>query len=96
MSPTIDWLTRGLGISAVLLAASLTVLAGRGARWQQLRRWRYLAGFSAGVAWWLWLWPSVFGLLLALLSVVAGARTFVRPPRKAESAVATLSVSSRH
>lgn len=79
------------GIAAVIL---LTVVAVRwGAFSMLLCRWPYLLGVVAGLAWWLWLWPSVLGWGVVLVSLVASLRWGWRRPRRSGSAIVPLSLS---
>ena len=41
---------------------------------RRLARWPHAPGVVLGLAWWLWLSPSVLGLVIALASVLAAVR----------------------
>ena len=79
------------GMAAVIL---LTVVAVRwGVFSMLLCRWPYLLGVVAGLAWWLWLWPSVLGWGIVLVSLVASLRWGWKRPRRSGSAIVPLSLS---
>ncbi len=83
-------LLTAMGISAV--AAALLALA-RSRWWPAWQRWRYVASAALGLAWWLWLSPSLLGLVIVGLSAVAAWRDRPRP-REAGSAVVRLGTSN--
>ena len=65
----------------LMAAAALAVLAclaavglACGTLTETLRRWPHATGVTLGLAWWLWLSPSVLGLGIALASVLAAGR----------------------
>jgi hypothetical protein len=60
-----------------------------------LRRWPHATGVLFGLMWWLWLNPSVLGLLIALASVIASLRPGFRATREASSTIMRLSAASR-
>jgi hypothetical protein len=65
-------------ISAALLLAFVASLGIALFMWGPLReiavRWPYAWGVLAGIAWWLWLEPSVLGWAIVVLSAVAALR----------------------
>jgi hypothetical protein len=68
-------LRRLAAAAAVALATLLLVpILRNGMVAEFLRRWPYAAGVAAGLAWWLWLSPSVVGWLLILVSLAAAFR----------------------
>jgi len=81
------------GLSGVIL---LTLLGLRRGLFAMLwRRWPYLLGVVTGLAWWLWLWPSVLGWGVAVLSLMASFQWGWRRPRRSGSAIVPLSVVRR-
>jgi hypothetical protein len=84
------WLPRLAAAAGIaLLTAAVLVLARRG-EWSAWQRWRYVAGVALGVAWWLWLVPSVLGLVIVLLVVAAAFRDRAPRPREPGSAIVRL------
>ena len=84
--------------AAILLGAVVLLLVAgmrRGLRSAWACRWPHLLGVGAGLAWWLWLWPSILGLVLALLSLAASVRWVWRPSRDSPSAIVPLSPGPR-
>ncbi len=78
-----------LYVSAVLLVLFVAWATGR------LHRWPHLYGVGMGICWWLWLWPSVLGLFLTAVCLLAVVRSGWRRPRSSGSAIVRLSVSGR-
>ncbi len=76
-------------VSAVLLTLLVFWTTGR------IHRWPHLCGTVLGLCWWLWLWPSFFGLLLVAVSLVAALRSDWRRPRSSGSAILRLSPTGR-
>jgi hypothetical protein len=74
-------------VSAVLLVLLAASTTGR------LHRWPHLFGAVLGLCWWLWLWPSIIGLLLVAVSLSAAVRSGWRRPRSSGSAIVRLSPS---
>jgi hypothetical protein len=79
----------GAAVGLALLSGLLFLLF-RSPWWQALDRWRYVAGAACGLAWWLWLSPSVLGLLIVALSLVAALRDRRPQSREAGSAIVRL------
>jgi hypothetical protein len=61
----------GLGL---VVAACLTG-SRRGVLPAFVSRWPHVLGVAAGLAWWLWLWPSAFGWLIILASLICSIRS---------------------
>ncbi len=57
-----------------LLVAGAWAL-GRTRRAQWLTKWPHAAGVVVGLAWWLWLSPSVLGWLIVAVSLAAAAHS---------------------
>jgi len=63
-----SWLPRLAGCAALLIVLGVAaVLIRRGLVSTWFARWPYLFGVGIGLAWWLWLAPSVVGLLIVLV-----------------------------
>jgi hypothetical protein len=62
--------TRGVAILLALGLVPLALVLARMGHWRAPRLWPYALGVLLGLAWWLWLWPSVLGLVGAAASVV--------------------------
>ena len=71
-----DWFSHRLVAAGVLVVLTGLAVVGlrRGRLTGVLRRWPHAAGAVLGLAWWLWLTPSVLGLGIALASVLAAGR----------------------
>lgn len=70
------WAALALVAFAVVLAAVLRRIT----TWEPLRRWPHLLGVIFGLAWWLWLSPSILGLCFVAISLLAAVLpTFRRP-----------------
>src|SRR5205823_6172754 len=83
-----DWAQRLSWSAALLGAVGMLVLAGRrGVLDDWSRHWPHVLGVMAGVAWWLWLAPSVFGWVLIVGSLLASLRPAWRTARESPSAV---------
>jgi hypothetical protein len=61
----------GLG----LLVAACALERRRRASLALLSRWPHVLGVIAGLAWWLWLWPSALGWVVILASLVCSIRS---------------------
>jgi hypothetical protein len=61
----------GLG----LLVVACLVGSRRGVSLSVLSRWPHVLGVIAGLAWWLWLWPSALGWLVILACLVGSIRS---------------------
>ncbi|MBN2022416.1 MAG: hypothetical protein JW809_06435 [Pirellulales bacterium] len=74
--PAAPWLARRLpaALAATVLAALAYLAARRSLVSATLRRWPPLLGALAGVFWWLFLWPSALGGVIALASLAAWRR----------------------
>ena len=59
------------------LAGLAVVLLRRGTLRERFARWPYAFGTALGLAWWLWLWPSIAGLAIVVIIL---ARQFVPWP----------------
>jgi hypothetical protein len=70
------WQNR-LMIAAVLLTLMPLLVFGlrRSRAWRWLNRWPHAAGVGVGLAWWLWLSPSLLGWGIILLSIAASLRS---------------------
>lgn len=87
-------------LRARLIAAMLLTVAGVIVAWalgggrplnDWLRRWSHVLGVLAGFAWWLWLAPSVLGLVIVLASALSSLRCGFRRTRDPGSTVVRLS-----
>jgi hypothetical protein len=87
-----DWWARLVVVLAAIGVVLLVKLAMRRglpvADW--LRRWPQPLGVMLGLAWWLWLSPSLLGLLLALVSLVSTWRPALRFRRESPTTVLRL------
>ena len=81
-------LAGALGLVLVILVAGVGI--GRGLLTNLLCRWPHLLGVVAGLAWWLWLSPSVLGWAIVLVSLVASFRSGWRLPRQHDSTIVHL------
>jgi len=74
-------------LAAVAVLAVLIPLTVVGLRTRTLHawfaRWPAVFGVVAGLAWWLWLWPSVLGWAIIVVSLLAAARSGFRRPKTA-------------
>lgn len=69
------WLRRvGAAVGLALATLLASSVLRRGVAVEFVRRWPPVAGVVAGLAWWLWLSPSVLGWLLILASLAAAFR----------------------
>ncbi|MFV1964082.1 MAG: hypothetical protein ACC628_01570 [Pirellulaceae bacterium] len=67
---------RGLMATVLFGLAALVALARRSrAVSEWALRWPYAAGVLFGIAWWLWLSPSLLGLVIILVSVIGAFRS---------------------
>ncbi len=90
----------GRGFFGQLFAAAAlalaTLLATAGVRHGDfallLGRWPCLLGVLVGLGWWLWLWPSVLGWAVVLVSLIASFRWGWKRPRQTGSAVIALTL----
>lgn len=64
-----------------LLAAVAIAAWNRGVAFGRLKCHPYAVVTLAGIAWWLWLWPSVLGLFLVVGGLLAAGRRRLRPNR---------------
>jgi hypothetical protein len=88
-----DWPLRLLAtLGIVALVASMLALV-RSRFWPAVSRWRYLAGAALGLAWWMWLTPSILGCLIVVLFLAAAIRERAPPPREPGSAVVRIGTS---
>ncbi len=60
-----------------------------------LHRYPHTAGVLFGLAWWWWLWPSVFGGVIVLTSLVMGFHPNWRRARKTASGVVSITLRKR-
>ncbi|MCW0295071.1 hypothetical protein NIL11_27015, partial [Klebsiella pneumoniae] len=68
--------------TALLFAASMAALilfVRLGLTSTLTNRWPHALGVVAGLAWWLWLTPSILGWVLVLLSLGTSLRSFRNP-----------------
>lgn len=73
------WLGRTAAIVVFGSLAGLAVfLVCSGTLWHCFARWPYVFGIAAGLAWWLWLAPSILGLVIVLAVLL---RQFIPWPR---------------
>jgi len=86
-------LTAAIALGAVVLLLVAGMRRGLGSALPC--RWPHLLGVAAGLLWWLWLWPSILGWGLALLSLVASVRSVWRPPRDSSSTIVPLTPAPR-
>ncbi len=79
--------------------AALALLAMLGLRWGLFAplacRWPYLLGVIVGLAWWLWLWPSILGWGIVLASLAGSFRWKWKRPGQGGSAIVTLMLAKR-
>lgn len=52
------------------IAGSTVFLVRRGMLWEYFARWPYTFGIALGLAWWLWLTPSIVGLAIVLIVLI--------------------------
>ncbi len=76
-------------VTAALLVLMIAWTTGR------LHRWPHTYGVVLGLCWWLWLWPSILGLLLVAVSLSAAVRSGWRRPHPSGSAIVRLSPTGR-
>ena len=62
----------------LLVSLGFLFVAGIGWKLKQLgslgewwARWPYVTGVGLGLCWWLWLWPSLLGLVIIMISALA-------------------------
>ena len=86
-------LLRRLAAAAAVALAMLLLVAilRNGMVVEFLRRWPFAAGVAAGLAWWLWLSPSVVGWLLILVSLAGAFRRPRQSVREPGSTIVPLS-----
>ena len=75
------WLSRRLGLASMVLTfvLMLGLALHRGLLGEFFCRWPHLVCVLLGLAWWLWLWPSIIGLLIVAVSLAS----LLRSPWKA-------------
>jgi hypothetical protein len=62
--------TCGIGLLSIVGAAAAAIgLVRHPAMWDVVCRWPHALVTAAGIAYWAWLWPSWFGLVVALMGV---------------------------
>ena len=66
-------LTAAVGLLAAALVLYLVASRGQVGEW--LARWPHACGVAVGIAWWLFLAPSVLGLVLVAVSVLGAFRS---------------------
>ena len=73
------------------MLAAFVLLLGlafhRGLLGELFRRWPHLICVAVGLAWWLWLWPSIFGLLIVAAGMASLLRGGWKPSRKPGSQI---------
>jgi hypothetical protein len=62
-------------------AAGMVISLSRPTTGEFLRRWPHVIGVLVGIFWWLWLWPSIFGWVIIVVSLLTSFRTGWRPRR---------------
>jgi hypothetical protein len=79
-------------LAAVGLAglAALVLALVRSRWWPAVHRWRFAAAAALGVAWWLWLAPSILGWLIVALAIAAAFRERAPAQRETGSTVVRL------
>jgi hypothetical protein len=72
-----------LAVAVILAVAfvAVAILWSRGIASHWLQSWPYLCLAPLGIVWWLWLWPSVLGLVVLLGCLLATVRKIVLPSR---------------
>jgi hypothetical protein len=88
-----DWLQR-FGC-CVLLVAGWVVICRTLPAFDAPRRWPQLLGVIVGLAWWLWLSPSVVGLVIVGISLLAGLHPSLRAAPDPSSTIVRISSSYR-
>jgi hypothetical protein len=84
--------------AAGLLAAIALVVGGlrRGTLAECFTRWPQAVGVAVGLAWWLWLWPSILGWGIVLVSLAASLLPgWKSSPRTRHSSVISLKTRQR-
>lgn len=71
-----------LAAMAAVAATVLFLLVSRGPLGTWIVRWPHAVGVLVGLAWWLWLTPSLLGWAIVLASVVTALRMPWRPSRR--------------
>lgn len=86
--PAVSGVGWRLLLAPLLTAAALIVylLVKRGVLGEWLLRWPHVFGVLLGLAWWLWLTPSLLGWVIVLVSVVSAWRLPWRAPRGSQPA----------
>jgi len=83
------WLSRRMGSASILV--TLVVILGlalhRGLLGELFCRWPHLVGVLAGIVWWLWMWPSVLGLLIVAASLASLLRGGWKTTRQSRDAL---------
>lgn len=89
-------LPRLSGVLLLMVLILVTVWELRRGRLRLLlHRYPHTAGVLFGLAWWWWLWPSVFGGVIVLASLMTGLHPNWRRSRKTASGVVNISSRKR-
>jgi hypothetical protein len=82
--------TRAASVMLVVVAAAAMIsLLRRPAAWDVVCQWPHAVAFLLGIAYWAFLWPSWFGIVIAIASVLFALRTSW-PGRSARSEGSTV------
>ena len=92
-APQSDWLAHNLAGPLAMIAMTVLLVLGirQGVLWALFARWPHFLGVIVGVSWWIWLWPSIFGWVIVLVSFFALFRSAWRPRRQSGSVIVPLS-----
>lgn len=75
-STATTWQVQSLGLVAVVsLSITAILLMRRQAAWDLFYQWPHAVGFLVGIAYWAWMQPSWFGLLISAASVALACQS---------------------